>query len=488
MGDRAVSANLAGGSVTQSKVAQKARKAHAFRAFFRLLFGAMQSWQERLFRFAFVRYTAGALALLRALLRLSCGRTYSAMVDFCWIVRVANTGWPARVARRHVFRLVEIARSNDENPLVSAYLQDSASKDMANAYALSGCGKHDLFRDLIVLKQRTAAERGVILLKYARTFSATVALLDLRRLTDHYVFVLEPCWSGYCDPSVLMFLRAGNPVLVQCFTEPDYRFIADVGAPLTPVRLGPADWVNADVFAPPISATKPYDLVMVANWASHKRHARLFHALQKVRDRDVRVLLVGFPWANRSADDIRREAAAHRNDRVTIDIRESVPQRELARYVAECKAFVFLSRKEGDNKAVVEAMFADVPAIVYDKSIGGAVSRINAQTGLLASDEELAEKIVYMLDHYREFTPRAWALQNTGSRVATAVLDEALRRVITAAGGQYRVGIVEKTNAPNLAYKDPARRSEFQADYDFILSCLRARTRDAAPETARAAA
>jgi glycosyltransferase involved in cell wall biosynthesis len=241
--------------------------------------------------------------------------------------------------------------------------------------------------------------------------------------------------------------------------------------PFVPVRLGPADWVDADVFDAPPNASKRYDLVMVANWAPHKRHALLFRALREVRDRDLRVLLIGFPWANRTADDIRREATELLPKRVKLEIVEKIPHVQLARLLRQCKVFVFLSKKEGDNKALVEAMFADVPAIVYDRTIGGASSRVNAATGIFASEQELPSKIRYMLDHHAEFAPRRWALEHTGSIVATKILDDSLRNVATAAGGVYSSSIVEKTNAPNLAYKNPSDRARFQVDYDFILSC-----------------
>ena len=113
------------------------------------------------------------------------------------------------------------------------------------------------------------------------------------------------------------------------------------------------------------------------------------------------------------------------------------------------------------------------PAIVYDRSIGGARSRINRATGVLSSDEALADQIVYMLDHYAEFTPRAWALEHTGSTIATRVLDDAIRSIRMAAGARYSEPIVQKTNSPNLAYKDPGIRAKFHADYEFVLSCRR---------------
>jgi glycosyltransferase involved in cell wall biosynthesis len=433
--------------------------------------------QIALLEWAPVRDAVALSLLCRGTVREAMGRRYAALHDNCRVVRLSNPGFVRRIAERRVHRAIQALTQSETNPLVPAFLEDPASRDIASGYALSGHGSSDLFRDLLVLKRASDGEKGVILLKYARTFSAVAALLDLPKLQSRYTFVLEPCWSGYCDPCILLFMARDQPLIVMCFTEDDYRYIERVGAPLVPIRLGPADWVNPDIFSPSKSGAKNYDLVMVANWGVHKRHAQLFRALKDVRDRDVRVLLCGFAWANRTADDIRREAAAYANPRVTIEIREKVPQTELAGYVSQSKVFVFLTRKEGDNKALVEAMFADVPSIVYDQTIGGAGSRVNSATGMFASDAELGAKIAHMLDHYQEFSPREWALRHTGSKIATQVLDDELRRAVTAAGGRYTTGIVEKTNAPNLAYKDPARRADFSADYEYIRGCQRASSR-----------
>lgn len=430
--------------------------------------------QQSLVELPAARSVASLALLARGGLFGLLGRPYRAIDDYCRAERLASPGFVRRIAEARVDRAIARIGAAASNPVLAEYLADDASRADAAVFALEGKGgKAELLRDLIVLKAATADEKGVILLKYARTFSAVIALLDLPRLMQRYVFVLEPCWAGYCDPSILMYVAPGNPVMVMCFTKEDHAFVERVGAPLVPLRMGPADWVDADVFRAPEPRPKIYDLVMVANWARHKRHAQLFRALSAIRDRDVRVLLVGFAWSDRTADDIRREAAAMGNPRVTVEIRENVKHETLSALLAQCKAFVFLSRKEGDNKAVVEAMFADVPAIVFADTIGGAGSRVNASTGVFASDAQLARKIVHMLDHHREFSPRAWALEHTGSAVATRVLDDALRTAVTASGGRYTRGIVEKTNAPNLAYKDPARRGEFAADYDFILNCRR---------------
>lgn len=430
-----------------------------------------KAWLEALFEWRAVRWLAGAAFMARAAGWAVVGRPYRALVDVCWVARVSNVAPWRGLAESIVFRIVDRVKRTGRNPVIDWYRADGASRECAHLFSLTGRGSADLLRDLIVLKSPSDREKGVILLKYARTFSAVVALLDLERLMDRYQFVLEPCWAGYCDPALLLFVTASQPVVVQCFTHSDHEFVRRLGYPMIPVRLGPADWVDADAFDLPQVPEKQFDLVMVANWAPHKRHALLFKALQSLGDRDVRVLLVGFPWADRSADDVRREVAAFPNDRVSVRIVEQVPHAELARLLRQCKVFVFLSKKEGDNKALVEAMFAGVPAIVYDRTVGGASSRINAATGVLAAERELPEKIRYMLDHHMEFSPRQWALEHTGAKVATRLVDNALREAALRSGGDYRSGIVEKINAPNLAYKVASDRERFRADYDFALSC-----------------
>jgi glycosyltransferase involved in cell wall biosynthesis len=427
---------------------------------------------ERLSEYQPVQWAAALAVNARSSVFGLLGRSYRSLDDTCWVARVSTAAALRSAARERVLALCRDIVRDGINPVIEAYRADPSSDAVGALYTITGRGKHDLWRDVVVLKAATDDEKGVILLKYARTFSAIVALMDLDRLMGRYTFVLEPCWAGLCIPSILLFLARGNPVVVQCFTAADREFIAAVGAPFVPVNLGPADWVDSEVFAPAPGIEKSYDVVMVANWAQHKRHSLLFKALQEIRDRDVRVLLIGFPWADRTADDIRREAEQFPNPRVKIEIREKVPPPQVAALVSQSKVFAFLSRKEGDNKALVEAMFVDVPSVVYEDTVGGAGNRINSQTGVFASDAELAKKIRFMLDNHRQFAARRWALEHSGSPVATRILDDALRTAVRAAGGRYERAIVEKTNTPNLAYKHSADRAAFQPDYEFIKSCL----------------
>ena len=430
--------------------------------------------QEAVFDLDVARWLAAAFFLFRGLYLLRTGALFRGLGDLCWVMRVSRVAPAKAIARRHIFAAIGTIHSTGHNHIVDSYRSDSSSAALASLFSVSGGpGQVDLFRDVIVLKRATVDERGVILLKYVRTFDAMHAMFDMARLMERYTFVLEPCWAGYWHPSLLMYVVPGHQVFVQCFTEEDYQCVSDIGAPLVALRMGPADWVDADLFKPAPIPQVSHDLVMVANWGRHKRHRQLFRALREIDDRDLRVLLIGFPWSDRTAEDIRREAAVIGSSRITVDVFEKLPPQEVAKRVSQSKVFVFLSRKEGDNKALVEAMFVGVPAVVFAGTIGGASSRVNPQTGIFASDRDLANAITFMLDHREQFAPRTWALANTGSATTTRRLDEAIRQALTERGARYVEPIVEKTNSPNLSYKEPRNRARFQADYEYIVSCRR---------------
>ena len=78
---------------------------------------------------------------------------------------------------------------------------------------------------------------------------------------------------------------------------------------------------------------------------------------------------------------------------------------------------MFLSRKEGDNKALVEAMFTDVPGDrARQDGRRRRQPRINAATGVLSSDDDLADKIQYVIDHPQEFSAARLGAGAVGER------------------------------------------------------------------------
>jgi glycosyltransferase involved in cell wall biosynthesis len=408
---------------------------------------------SRLIKVPAVRAGAGAAFLAKGA-ALGLVDPYRRISDFCWVERVSATPALQRIAHRAIERYMAGPAVDGESALVRAFLASPVSRAARQRWLPADGTLDSAFRDIMVLKAPGPGERGVLILKYSAKFDLFVSLFDLRPVMRDYTIVLEPCWAGYSDPSILMFRVPGEDVVIQCPEDADFRYITDLRSNLVPVRLGAADWVDQELFATePEPQPKQYDVIMVANWAKHKNHDKLFAALPKTRTRPLSVLLLGFDLGGRTDADIRREMAAYDLAGISVEIKKSLPPAEVAAHLHRSKVFVLLSEKEGANKAIVEALFAGVPAIVYEGFVGGARAKINDQTGILSSFEELAGAIDRMVAAHARFTPRAWALEHTGSRNATRQLNERLMALALARGEVWTRDIVEKVNAPNLAYK-----------------------------------
>lgn len=435
-------------------------------------------WKNKTMKISFDDYTENkwlaavysSFIFARAVICLLLKRRFSGISDLCWLVRSSDVELFNEAGRRMVKRYLAEILNNERNIVFEGLLKTSWPQKITAKYAISGVGNQDIFRDIIVLKEPSENEKGVILLKYAQTFDAFIYFFDAERLMQRYYFVLEPCWAGYCNSNILSWLssRNINNTIIECFTKEDYEFIAGLQPNFIPVRLGPADWVDIDNFKPSGERHFCYDIIMVSNWASIKRHRVLFKALSKIRGRKISVLLIGYPWGGRTLQDVLDEAAIVDKKNITIEAKENLSHSQVVKYLNMSRFFVFLTRKEGDNKALVEAMLTDVPAIVYKHTVGGAKTRINPSTGILSTYDELKANIIYMMDHHKEFSPRKWALENTGSFNSTARLNNCIKQLAKINGEFFTRDIAEKINSPNLEYKHPEQRQFFEKSYDEI--------------------
>lgn len=395
---------------------------------------------------------------------------YKAFVDFCWLARVSNVEFLKEIGIKAVQRILKREIDSGSKALIESFRKSNTVKQYELKYAEFGKGKQDIFRDIIVLKSATEHEKGVLLLKYAITFEAFIHFLDVEKLLESYDFVLEPCWSGYYNTNVLMWLfpKHKNSIYVQCYTENDYEIIEKLMPYFIPIKMGPADWVNSEIFKPDHTIEKNYDIIMVANWSKGKNHFRLFDALKKIKNRKISVLLIGFNWGGRTKKDILIESKRINNPYIIIEIKENLSHSEVVKCLNRSKIFVFLSNKEGDNKALVEAIFTDTPVIVYRKTIGGAALRVNEKTGIFSDFYNLHKNIEFMLDNYKRFSPRKWAVENTGSTNATNRLNRRIKKNVLLNKNLYSINIAEKINSPNLSYRDPYIRIKFLKDYQKI--------------------
>ena len=323
--------------------------------------------------------------------------------------------------------------------------------------------------DLVILKSydRRTGERGVLLIKYSETILAMPAMFDLATLALQYMLVLEPSSWGYQDARFFLYLGSDLDVVVQAPRAADFDFIAELRTNLMPVRVGAGEWGDPTVFCPrPAGKDATYDVVMVAAWDPLKRHEVFLRAasnLKQERGLRLRIALVGYNmgWTREQIEQLLHEYDLERQ----CTIYEDVPHAEVARVVADSKASLLLSHREGANKAIYESMFCGTPIIVYRQQCGINLDHVNTRTGMLADDDELADSIVYVLEHSEEFDPRGWAIENAGYANATRKINEVLSEMSQRRGLPWTRDIIAKKNAPNLRYAEPDVYGQFEEEY-----------------------
>ena len=243
---------------------------------------------------------------------------------------------------------------------------------------------------VIMLAEKTEDAKGVLLVKYSATFPVFRALFDLEKLGRDYLVVLEPSYSGALEPQLLCLIGQGIDIVVEAGEPVDFDFFAELGE-FKPVGLAANHWVDGRVFHPIENVAKEFDLVLVSIWSDHKRHYSLFEAMSKVADnRKLRVALVGVP-VDRDIDYIK-DLAAHFGVLDQLTFYEGIQQQEINELLARSRAAVLLSRKEGFNKACIEAMFAGVPSFLLEgHNFGHHYKHVNEATGGFIDGAKLDE-------------------------------------------------------------------------------------------------
>lgn len=358
-------------------------------------------------------------------------------------LRARFTGWPDH----HRVRMRE---PNDENPLRQG--------------------------DLILLKRYDPAtgEKGVIMLKYTQSLWRFPAMFDIAALAARYAFVLEPSSWGYEDPGFFLYAGSDADVVVQAPWRRDYEFITHLDSNLEGVRIGAGDWVDPAIFSSDKpAAERRFDIVAVSSWSALKRHEDLFRAAAslKAQGRVLQIALIGYPvdWTQEKIRQLARKYGIE----AQCTILESVPQRVVAEVVGDSRLYVLMSRREGANRALYEALWCDTPVAVFDGHRGVNTDIIREGVGTLYDAKGLDAAIARVLDHPERYHARGWAEEHTGYRNSTLALNEVLRRRALARGLPWTEGLAEKINAPDMVYANPADVARFADEYESLLPFLR---------------
>lgn len=330
---------------------------------------------------------------------------------------------------------------------------------------------------LIVLKSPAERERGVIVIDYTYVFPLFARFCDLAALGKRYYIVLEPSWVGYCTPEILVYSRIGEPVFVQTNEPPDATFLKRISPNLIQVPIVSNWWIDHRVMRPVPGIARDIDVAMVAGWARFKRHDRFFAALARLRRNGIRlkVLLIGYPVDGSMTKDDLYLLAKYFGISDQLEIHEHLQPAQVARQLNRSKIHVLWSRREGSNKAIIEAMLAGVPGILREGyNYGYHYPYINPQTGRFASEDTLPATMISMIEHLDDFAPRAWIMEHMTPRIATSILGDRIRKVALQRGEAWTSDLVVKTKSlNNMSYWDPDDASRFASDYAYIRSIMR---------------
>jgi glycosyltransferase involved in cell wall biosynthesis len=399
---------------------------------------------------------------------------------------------PARVAR-----LMDLVRENcyrgdelltaTENKLRQEFVRSPKAKELRKTYGAFAPEHRVRLRfpndddperqgDLMIVKPYDPAtgERGVLMIKYSESILALPAVFDLGALASRYMLVIEPSSWGYQDARFLLYIGSDLDVLVQSPRQADYDFIDELQNNLVPVRVGAGEWGDPNVFRPREPGKRlNYDVVMVAAWDPLKRHEVFFRAaaqLKRQRGRTLRFALIGYDmgWTRQPIERLLRQYGLERDCTLLQDI----PHEEVARIIADSGMSLLLSQREGASKAIYESMFCGTPVIVYRHQCGINLDHVDARTGMLAADDELADAILYVLGHSAAFDPRGWAMENAGYPNATRKINAALSGLARHRDLPWTRDIVAKKNAPNLRYAELGVYKKFEEEYERLCQFL----------------
>ena len=269
-------------------------------------------------------------------------------------------------------------------------------------------------------------EKGVLYVSFEVNWLRLLKYFNLPRLLDDYYFVGASSSSPPDFRAHWALAHIGpDPIFLQVSNQSEVALHRRLPHGIVPLPIMACDWINPEFYDPRPHASREIDILYVAGWSPIKRHWLLFRALPKMR-KNLRVVLIGQDMEGRTADDVRREAAAF-GVAGRLEIIRDASVEVVSEYLCNSKTSMVLSRREGSSMAVPESFFADTPvALVHNAHIGSRVY-INAQTGTLVDTRNLARALSAFVEESASYAPRAWAIQHISCLQTAERLNAVLR-------------------------------------------------------------
>lgn len=157
----------------------------------------------------------------------------------------------------------------------------------------------------------------------------------------------------------------------------------------------------------PLAVEKKYDVCCLAHLRKGKNHELLFQAMARLRDRRLTCVCIGDDRRG-IRSDLERLAAGLG---LEVHFTGELSKEEVNRCVNQSKIGVMCSVFDAVPRAILEYMAANVPVLVNAEIMAGT-RYLSPQSGLARTPEDFHLGLAELLDHYQEYTPRAYYLEH----------------------------------------------------------------------------
>lgn len=307
---------------------------------------------------------------------------------------------------------------------------------------------------------------GVILVKFTETLRYYAHHVDFSRLQRYFRVVLEPSWAGYALPELMALHRADDPILVQAAEKTDREFLARLDGALRPVALGSGEWVDHRVFRP-LDLEREYGAVYVANYNPVKRVPAFLRVVARIVAAGVpfRAALVCSRWGRgrKTVQAFVRWYGLSGH----VDVYESLEHDEVNVVLNRARCCVLMSRKEGSNRSLFEAMFADTPGVLLDENVGVNHDRLTPRSGVVARESDFAGVLTEIANGTRTFAAREWALETIAPEVSARTVQRELGVLFPEDEGA--PPMLVKVNVPEVRYfEEVLRKAQKPVSFDVL--------------------
>lgn len=319
----------------------------------------------------------------------------------------------------------------------------------------------------ILKRPNLPEEKGIL-----RIFSLPYLFADenlLNQLNRSYLLYIEPPWGVLARHAWLrVFARMADPAIFGVGGEEDAAFLADQGGIIT-TRLAHGDFLEEEPPSP--ERDKEFDLVFNATFEEmeRKRHRFMLDLLGRPPLDRLTALFIG--RGSEARVETFRSWVGERGLGGRVEVLVNLRRSEVPAQLARCRVGVLTSQNENGCRCIYEYFRADLPCVVTSSMAGFNFDLINRENGIVASDAALPGAILEALSR-RDFSPRAWFLGHSGSRLSSQKLNREMQALFSRLGYAWREDIVPLGSSGATRYVEEAHAQAFAGDFVRLLEMV----------------